>query len=114
MTEPDQDKQFTEFVKRTLDQNVQDLDSDTRTRLSSARHTVLSKSFKPRLSFYPAWGIAAACLALLTFTLWEAQPPTEIATLPLDDVEILASADGWEFYEDLEFYSWLAENDQTG
>lgn len=114
MTEPDQDKQFTEFAKRTLDQSVQDLDSETRSRLSSARQTELSQSFKPRWSFYPAWGIAAACAALLTFTLWEAQPPPVIATLSIDDVEILASADGWEFYEDLEFYSWLAENDQTG
>lgn len=112
-----QKQRLIDFAKQTLDQSIQNLEPDTLSRLQSARKAACSNATEPQTSHswvQPAWIMAAACLMILTIALWDINSPEITAKLPFDDVEILASTDGWEFYEDLEFYSWLAENDQTG
>lgn len=116
MKNENQEQKLIDFAKRTLDHDIQNLDPGMLSRLQSARQTVLSHTSKPHSWTPSAWATLAACLMIVTisFSLWKTNSPEVTARLPLDDVEILASADGWEFYDDLEFYSWLAENDQTG
>ncbi len=109
-----QEQKLIDFAKQTLDHSIKNLDQGTLSRLQSARQTVCSNASEPDSWLRPAWAIAAACLVIFTIALWNTDSPKVTATLPIEDVEILASANGWEFYEDLEFYSWLAENDQTG
>ena len=114
MKDKDQEQQFLDFVKRTLDQSIEDLDSHTTARLRSTRQTVLSGSSKTISWVQPAWAIAATCIVVFTFTLWESDPPQLTSTLPLENMELLASAEEWDLYEELEFYTWLEENDPTG
>ncbi len=109
-----QEYKLVNFAKKTLDCSIQNLDSHTLSRLQSARQTARSHSTETHAWVQPAWALAAACLMIITIVLWNTDSPEITATLAFEDVEILASADGWEFYEDLEFYAWLAENDQTG
>ena len=103
-----------DFTKRTLDHDIQNLDRHTRSRLQFARTTVLSQTSQPRSWVPQAWAMTAACLVIFLIALWNINSQKITSPLPFEDVEILASADGWEFYEDLEFYSWLTEDDQTG
>ena len=114
MKDKDQEQQFLDFVKRTLDQSIEDLDSHTTARLHSTRQTVLSGSSKTISWVQPAWAIAATCIVVFTFTLWESDSPQLTSTLPLENMELLASAEEWDLYEELEFYTWLEENDPTG
>ena len=111
-----QEQKLIDFAKQTLDHSIKDLDPDTLSRLQSARLSVCSNASEPHSWTPPAWAVVAACLVVFTisFSVWKTNSPEVTARLPFDEVEILASADGWEFYEDLEFYSWLAEDDQTG
>ncbi len=108
------EQKLLDFAKQTLDHSIQNLDPHTVSQLQSARQTALSHASKPRAWVQPTWALAAACLMIFTIALWNTDSPEMTATLPLEDVDVLASAEGWEFYEDLEFYSWLAEDDQTG
>ena len=109
-----QEQKFVSFAKQTLDDSIQNLDSQTLLRLQSARKTARSANATPRSWGQPAWVAAAASLAIFTIAVWSTDSPEITTALPFEDVDILASADGWELYEDLEFYSWLAEDDQTG
>ena len=109
-----QEQKLVNFAKKTLDRSIQNLDSHTLSRLQSARQTARSHSTGAHSWVQPAWAMAAACLVIFTIALWNTDSPKVTATLPFEDVDILVNADGWEFYEDLEFYSWLAEDEQTG
>ena len=109
-----QEQKLVSFAKQTLDHSIQSLDSHTLSRLQSARKTARSANAETLSWGQPAWTVAAAALVIFTIAVWSTDSPEITAPLPFEDVDILASADGWELYEDLEFYSWLAEDDQTG
>lgn len=102
-------------VTRHLDETLAQLDSLTVARLRAARAEALAGRSKPRL-FSWSWlrlaSWASALAAVLAIALWwgvASQPEID----PLEDIELLASAEPLEFYEDLEFYHWLAIEDHA-
>ena len=113
MSEPDKEKQFIDNVKKALDLSVENLDPGTQAKLTRMRHKALDagerKGFDIRQWFtLPVVGWAAtACILVLGLTLYMKQPNGSLP--PLEDIDLLAAEDNLEFYDDLEFYAWLAE-----
>ncbi len=105
------DADFTARVRRSLDAGLAAQDTLTLARLRAARLNALAVA--PRR---PAWvaalPLAAACAALV-IALEHAHAPPGAAS-GLDDVELLAGHEPLEFYQDLEFYAWLALDDPAG
>lgn len=111
------EKDFLDFARRKLNQGTDHLDPDTRNKLIAMRNRALNipegKSIFPQWAPLPVMGLLTAALFII---LVYAKPPTapNIDT-GLEDLEILASVDQLELYEDLEFYEWLAnENNEAG
>jgi hypothetical protein len=116
----------TELVKHIghhLDAQTEALDETTKSRLYDARRRALNHYHQGyqkqtlwtkiivRIDFQ-RWrmrGVALASIVLVaavTLPLWQS---TQEQPFGAEDLEILAAVDSPEFYEDLEFYAWLAE-----
>jgi hypothetical protein len=112
MNEKDRDSKFLKNIKKTLDDGSKNLDSSYQSRLTQIRHRALeskSSGWFSNWTYLPAmqWG-SVAC-ALLIGILYFGEPGKTQLEPGLEDIDLLASADVMELYEDLEFYSWLAE-----
>ena len=112
MNEHDKEKQFIDNVKKALDLGAQNLDAGTQSKLTRMRHQALDtgerKGFDIRQWFtLPTAGWATACILVLGLVIYMQQPNG--ATPLLEDIELLAAEDNLEFYDSLEFYAWLAE-----
>ncbi|MFQ5992236.1 MAG: DUF3619 family protein [Nitrospiraceae bacterium] len=108
----EKEERFINAAKAALDRSTEDLDDGVLRRLRGARHRALET---PASTAAWAWasGLAAASVAVLAVTLWLTQPSATDPLPDLNDVEVLATAENLEFYDDLEFYSWLAEREST-
>lgn len=117
--------EWTGQAKQVLDESAHNLDAATLSRLNRARQRALEQA-RPRALrpwFVPA-GLASACAVLIAVAVaWHA--PTHTATSALtdanagtfsSDLDMMSGDDGFEFYEDLDFYAWLdaQEKDNNG
>lgn len=114
MNTQDKEKQFVDNVKKALDLGAENLDTGTQAKLKHARHKALDvgerKGFDIRQWFtLPVAGWATACILVLALTLFV---QTDGTTPPLEDIDLLAAEDNLEFYDGLEFYAWLAEENE--
>jgi len=112
MSDQNKEKQFIDNVKKALDLGTENLDAGTQAKLTRMRHKALDagerKTFDIRQWFtVPVAGWATACLLILGLAIYWQQPNG--APLPLEDIDLLAAEDNLEFYDGLEFYAWLAE-----
>lgn len=112
MSDNDQENRFLNRIKKTLDDGTDRLDPGVQSRLNRIRKKAMqSKSGRwfPDWTYQPAmqWG-SVAC-ALLLGILYFSDPGKTQLEPGLEDFDLLASADMMELYEDLEFYTWLAE-----
>lgn len=112
-----EDREWIDRIKSHLDQQTEQLDAGVLSRLTRARHRALEagrgsaagwpwKHWMP----LPVAGLAAAATVLLALALTLGTPETGSNGTPLEDLDLLASADQLELYENLEFYAWLAES----
>jgi len=111
MSNPDKEKQFIDNVKKALDFDAENLDAGTQAKLTRMRHRALDagerKSFDIRQWFtLPTLGWATACMLVLGLTFF-VNPNGALP--PLEDIDLLVAEDNLEFYDGLEFYAWLAE-----
>jgi len=109
----DGDQALVSVAKAALDRSVEALDAETLARLRMTRQRALAvqPSRFPRLVL--VGGFATASVAILASLLWLFAPN---GTGPLpghEEFELLTAADGLEFYENLEFYGWLAESERA-
>ena len=114
MNEQDKEKRFIANVKKALDLDAENLDAGTQSKLTRIRHKALDagerKGFDIRQWFtLPVTGLATACLIVLGLALYLQQPNGTLP--PLEDIDLLAAEDNLEFYDSLEFYAWLAEEE---
>lgn len=112
--------------REVFDASVEALDARSRSKLNQARQRALEELRHARpvpwRVLVPAGGLAvAATLAILIGLYSGANGGGDTATaVPLDDLEIVAGGEAIEMIEDVEFYSWLAEQggshpaDQSG
>ncbi len=105
-----------ERSRELFDDSVARLDARTRSRLNQARQRALEEVKKGRARRYwlgvPLGGLTAAVLIALILIRpgGEAGPAaSESASNLLDDFDIVADADNFELIQDVEFYSWLAD-----
>lgn len=113
MSKNDRETRFLKNVKNTLDDGSRNLDSSHQSKLTQIRHRALeskSNRISPNWTNLPAmqWGTVAC--ALLIGILFLGKPGTTPLESGFEDLDLLASTDVMELYEDLEFYSWLAED----
>lgn len=107
--------EFLEKVNNTLDQRINTLDGETVSKLNRARHAALQQQYRPphtvnKWAWLPASGIAVAVLISSLF-LFRAEQMVDISGNDLDEIEIIASTDSIELYEQLDFYLWLLEEE---
>ncbi len=102
------DADFAARVRQHLDAGLASQDALTLARLRAARLNAVAVAPR-RPTWVAALPLAAACAAL-AIALGHAHVPQGAAS-GLDDVELLAGHEPLEFYQDLEFYAWLALDD---
>ena len=114
------------YIKSQLDQSIQNLDAATVSKLNQARHKALDNIGKK--SPYYQWLLPAGSFAIMLLVVSLQFNPfvssvDDMSTPPsmagvglveeqfnvLGDLEILASSEDLDLYEDLEFYAWLEE-----
>ncbi|ULA62730.1 MAG: hypothetical protein LZF86_50110 [Nitrospira sp.] len=112
---PRDDREFVQQAKEVLDRAVGEVDHAAVLRLQQGRLAALDARAR-RFSWRPwASGLAIASLAALAVLLWmQPAPPLQQAAVPLDDFELVTSVENVELAEDLEFFHWLAGDDQAG
>lgn len=115
---------WTAQARQALDESAQNLDAATLSRLNRARQRALEKAHPGARTWFLPAGLAGACAVLLVVALvW--QRPTRVPSAGPDpfiagpgtpaggngfsanDLELVSSDDGIEFYQDLDFYAWL-------
>ncbi|RMH08452.1 MAG: hypothetical protein D6704_03000 [Nitrospirae bacterium] len=116
MKHHDAEQTFIELVKQHLNSSVECLDASTVARLQRARQEALLVNPKRPFWLWPVSWAATTCTALVVLTLWWGSVfnPVEIGSIPpVEDIDLLVSTETFDFYEDLDFYGWLAEHDQA-
>ncbi len=101
---------FEEQIRQQLERSCEVLDPATQARLRAARREALSAA-APRVRWIPAAALASLSLLAVAIGLWQSQGeemgvPMASAT-SLEDLELLAAQESFEFLEELEFYLWL-------
>jgi hypothetical protein len=115
MSETDETTAELERARAQLNRAAADLDEFSVARLRAGRKRALAAA-GTRRQFRPGWWLplsSAAVAALVTVTVatnwWQATPVT--AT---EDIELMATHDDPEFFEDIDFYSWLEDQRDAG
>jgi hypothetical protein len=114
MRENNNENGFVDRVRRTLNDSVDSLDGETLSRLTQARHRALEKAERRtkqrrrpyRLSLA---GLATAMAVILLAVFLGRDPLKTQRYSAIEDVEILAASENPDFFAELEFYAWLAE-----
>lgn len=133
MNSKDKEAIFIAAAKADLDESLRRLDHAISKRLRVARQYALDTALggkpakKPLPWLLPVAGMAAASVAALAlFFLLQPQKQealvsqnspqnlAESVSGGMEDLELLASSEAIEFYDDLEFYGWLAEENRAG
>ena len=111
------DRSFTSSIREVLDDSIGGLDNDVSRQLRLARYRAL-ESYKEKHSYWkPAGGFALATMLLAAIGVWQfggnersierANESSTVIAKTMEDLELIASSDSLQFYEDLEFYQWL-------
>ncbi len=103
-------------TRRVLDERAGKLDDKVVARLRMARlratGAVTGKNERPAW-IKPVGGLVTATLVVaVATTLWVANP--SLPEQGIEDMELLASTESPEFYQDLDFYLWLEEQTRAG
>lgn len=109
----DKDQALVSAAKVALDRSVEEIDAAMLARLRMARQGALAvrPSRFPRLVL--AGGFATASVVILASLLWLFAPNGTGLHPGHEEFELLTAAESLEFYENLEFYGWLAENERA-
>lgn len=104
------EQKFIRDVQNHLDQTADQMDVKTRARLAAIRKNALAPEKKSPMPWrLPMAGLAgAAAMAMLFF--WISYMEVDIKTDNLEVLEMLASEQDMDFFENMEFYAWLAES----
>lgn len=112
------EEEVVKELKVLLDRSAEQLDSRTELRLRQVRRDALLQ-LEPgkRRNPFRSWAAAgsfAAIAAVIGVSVWFATVERPVPVAAVDDVEIVASQEPLEVYEDLEFYRWLAKKEMQG
>ena len=114
-TQKEREQAFVEDVKKTLQEKGEKLDPEIMVKLTSMRSGVVeSRGYRYtwlwKMARVPAaaFMVGAMGFALVIFAN---RPPVTIehSLLGLEDIEIMVSEESPDFFAELDFYNWLAE-----
>ncbi|HFQ91858.1 MAG TPA: DUF3619 family protein [Chromatiales bacterium] len=109
------DKERLVRARALLDERLEALDGETAARLRAARRRALGELAPRRRAWMAAGGLAAATASLLLVVmLWSGGERPVGSPDIFEDLELLSSTEDMEFIEDLDFYLWLDDEQQTG
>ncbi len=118
MTEKEREVAFVKQVKSTLNESDERLDASTLSRLAQVRNQALGGYNARRTRFLvryktPVIGLITTTAVLLVVTSLLLKAPVSVQSYgDPADVEILASAEQLDFFEELDFYSWLTRDEE--
>lgn len=103
------DRSFTNKIRQMLDNSTEELDTDISRRLRLARYRALENYEEKHSYWKPAGGFALASMLLVAIGVWQfgGHERGNGMAQAMDDLELIASSDSLQLYEDLEFYQWL-------
>ena len=110
MTSPREDR-LAERIRQQLDREAGQLDELTVARLRTARLRALEQARRPRHRWLAMLGTAAVAAVVAAVLYW--QSPVNLPGA-IDDLDIVATGDEMELFEDLDFYDWLDETQTAG
>ncbi len=126
MTEKPDEGEFLSRVKQQLDESSERIDELTLARLGAARRRAVEAASRDshwRLGdvlvagrgAQLAW-LAGGLLLLLLFLIPNLQTPQQglQAVQLLDDMELLGTTEDLDFYRELDFYLWVADEQDKG
>lgn len=107
------EKQFVDQISGLLNEGAENLGSQTGRQLEHIRLSALRSAETPARSFIPGrWIIfgsfATAATAAVALFFWLQTSPGNLPLRNIEDFEIITSSERVDFYEDLDFYRWLA------
>jgi hypothetical protein len=110
----DHESVFVDRVRRALDDSVDNLDARTLSQLTQARHRALEEAkSKPYVHRRPFWfslaGLVTVTVVVFLAIFLARDPSGPKYYSAIEDVEILAASENPEFFAEMEFYAWLAE-----
>ena len=106
-------------LQQTLDQQAEQLDAATLSRLNQGRQKALDQGLSSKWSWQPdRWVRSATVFASITalavcIDLFIPSGDSG-TTAPFDDMQMLSAGEDIELYEELQFYQWLATQEQAG
>ena len=108
------EEKLVSHVREALDDSVNRIDAETSQRIIAARQQALAKA--PRKFAFPKLLTAAATAfsILLVVVIVNFQLNKPLETEGVEAMELIAAQDTFELYEELEFYTWLLEEDAAG
>ena len=116
MNKKNTEETFIQNAKETLDKEAENLDEMVLLRLKHSRYMALERgrggifSFLQRLRL-PMAGLATVMVLFFLAVFFKGEQQLS----NIEDVEILATSDTPELFINLDFYAWLAEeNDDAG
>lgn len=108
----DIDRTLLDRVRAELDRGCDSLDGHTCSRLTSIRHAAVEQALDRGCQRqWLSWAsLASACCLLVIVMMLQYLLKPAAEPEVLEDLELFSSEVNLEFYEDLEFYQWLADN----
>jgi hypothetical protein len=121
------DEEFLNQIKQDLDKSSEELDELTLARLGAARRRaveagsehagfrlgdILALSSTGKIAIAMAGLLLVASLLILKST----QPPPQVqlqALSLMEDMELLGAAEELEFYQDMDFYLWVTDEQDS-
>lgn len=110
-TAADSDAALVQRVRQELDRSCAALDGATQSRLNSMRHAALAQAGHRRgfPLLLPFGGLVTASVLVFAVILQgPSLQPEAPALAPVEDLDLLTAAEDFDFYEEYEFYQWLA------
>ncbi len=103
------EQSFFDNIRQTLDNSSDQLDADITRQLHLARYRALENYEEKHSYWKPAGGFALATMLLAAIGVWQfgGHERGNGMAQTMDDLELIASSDSLQLYEDLEFYQWL-------
>lgn len=116
LTSEQREARFVESIRQQLDASCDALDGRTLSRLHSIRSNALARRQQVsglRRVLWPMSSLLAACLMVVAIGTSWLMPGASLTQTgqpeALEDIEILTANETLDFYEDYEFYQWLAQ-----
>ena len=106
------DEKLVSQVCDALDNSVNRIDAETRQRIIAARKSALERTPR-RFSLPKLFAVAATALSIFIAVMIVKTQLNQPLVNEDTTMEMVASQDSFELYEELEFYTWLVEEDVT-